>query len=395
MSGTSHGLIHFMLVHRVYLLSRRPSRSQGRYPWAMQRQSEHTYALPSSLKTYQAAPAQQPSQSRSAPPSPRAGILLTTPNQYGSSVNHPLAYRHKNLSSSSLLATPLTPPPLAGSELPPPALPEHLSYRAADWSLLAIERPQARAKYMVSLLYHPCMTLYTWPIDPRKPPAQGTCFVTRVGSTESPDDDSATTLRRSLRLLEDCLRTWIRNARPRARSPGASGRSVASDAEIELVTSLLHLTATTKKQRAQWLDKQKIPEVIPTSAPTSPLATPSAMSEDAAHSAPSGSPSSTWKPSSRPSSLSPHARQRAHVSLSPIQTSERVTKVRDPKRQHLRERLPSVFVTESSPVVASAPALSAVNGGEGDEQAAQRLEAAIEALSLHEGPPSAPPSGAT
>lgn len=349
----------------------------------MLRRSEHTYALPSSRNS----PQRSPNQSRSAPPSPGGGILLATPIQYGSTVPQPLAYRHANWSSSSLPTTPRAPSPKVTMEPPLQAQSvDRMGYDATKWSLVAIERPQIRAKYVVSLLYWPTKTLYTWPIDPRKPPAQGTCFVTRVDVTDQLETDANGTLRKSLRLLEDCLRAWIRYTRssshPRSRSPSGTGRIVATDTEIEQVSMMLHLQLTTPAARAQWLSRQNVPDVIPVSTPTSPVVTPGSIREEPVRTPGSGTPGGM--------TLSPTSVRRAPSGFAPVSPpsqdgrrkmpmSHKVTLPPEPETGS-RGRAPAVLVTEPAPAPASLPTMDAVHPKKSN------LDSAIEALSLQDGP---------
>ena len=352
----------------------------------MLRRSEHTYALPSSKNS----PQRNPNQPRSAPPSPGGGILLATPIQYGNAVTQPLAYRHANWSSSSLPATPRAPSPKVMMDSPSQALPaEHSGYDATKWSLVAIERPQVRAKYVVSLLYWPTKTLYTWPIDPRKPPAQGTCFVTRVDVTDQLETDANGTLRKSLRLLEDCLRTWIRytrsSSRPRSRSPSGTGRIVATDVEIEQVSLMLQLQLTTPAARAQWLSRQKVPDVIPVSTPTFPVITPNSIPEESTSTHGKGTPGGK--------TLSPTSVRRAPSGFAPISPPSQDGRQRMPASHkkalppepvmESRGRAPTVLVTESSPATTSLPSMGAV------PPKRSNLDSAVEALSLRDGPSSA------
>ena len=362
-------------------------RSLGRT--VMQRRSEHTYALPSSKRQSRNIQSARSSPSNSAPPSPRTGILLPTPSNYGNTVPQPLAYRQRNHSSSSL---PTTPPisqqnPVDISHL---FSPERLGYQASDWSLLGIERPQVRSKYIITLLYWPTMTLYTWPIDPRKPPTQGTCFITPTGS-DNHEANSTTTLRMSLRLLEDCLRTWIRHSRSRSPGGGSGGRMVVNNSELDVITTMLRLATTTEDQREHWLRLQQIPESIPTSTPSSPVQTPSAIPEDTVYSPTESSDSGRYPP--RSSSLSPHGRRRTPQTLSPILTpAQGLPSVPRPlsdgilpSAERTQSPTPALSVTEASPIVQNLPQFPSVpDQGAINPQLDQNIDSVIQALSLHD-----------
>ncbi|WFD41709.1 hypothetical protein MPSI1_000345 [Malassezia psittaci] len=321
----------------------------------MQRRSQHTYALPSS----RASP-QSENSPQSAPPSPRSGILLRNPVQYGSSVDHPLAYRHSANSSSSLPSTPSANPPGSLNQSPHSQRSEPLNYTSIDWSLIAIQRPQIRSKYIVTLLHRPSASLYTWPIDPQKPPVQGTCFVTRLDPGANQNTPSNSILRQSFRLLEDCLRAWIRHirSRPRSSSPGNNGCVVVRDDEIDRITTQLQLSFTTGDERADYLSRQNIPDAIPNSNPTSPVTTPKMFPTDVKQSA-----EMLNSTRSADTNISPPTSRSSRRSLSPSSVVSRVSKLSlslPPAQEETSAEIsgtgtPAVLVTESSPSIDQQP----------------------------------------
>lgn len=319
---------------------------------------------------------------RSAPPSPRGGILLSS-HTYGGSTAQPLAYRQRNHSSSSL---PVTPPPSqqCSAENTSQSF-ERQSYQPTEWSLLAIERPEVKAKYTVSLLHHPTMTLYTWPIDPRKPPLQGTCYKTPL-KPDIQDFKPTATLRQSLQVLEDCLRTWIRQTR--SRSPLGSGKLIVQASELEWVANSLQLRSTTLEQRSHWLSLQQVPDVIPTSTPTSPARTPPAIPEDGIHS-PTGSSDSSRRPPSRTSTLSPLGHRRTPQPLSPIinPPSRNPPSVQPPSDISFDGELnksptPVLSLTEPSPVLESMSRFE--DSASKSDEMKHNIHSAIQALRLND-----------
>ena len=249
----------------------------------MQRRAEHTYALPSSRSSTGPSASGQPSHGRqSVPPSPQSrpnSILVPAASQYSSSGSYPLAYKR---SSGPRPATPQTKP---GAQQPKqPAIdlrglvaPEARGYVPADWSLLAIERPKVKSKYIVTLLFWPTMTLFAWPIDPHKSPESNRCFVTPIGTNTNSGTANAATVNASVRVLMDAVRTWIRLTRslPMRRLTGAVGKQIAPNQDIEHVSRTLQLAPATEDQRLDWLRRQRLPEDLPLSATSSPASTPS------------------------------------------------------------------------------------------------------------------------
>ncbi|WFD30114.1 hypothetical protein MSPP1_001131 [Malassezia sp. CBS 17886] len=245
----------------------------------MERKSVHTYALPSRRRPVEPSDG---AEVRSAPPSPRGrGILVTGSTAPGSaSLSRPPSSRN-SVTSLSSLSTPTGERPVNLARL---VTPTRLGYQPVDWSLLAIDRKRAGAKYVVTLLYWPTMTLYAWPFDPRRPPSQGTCYITATAS-ENREANSPVTLRSSLRVLEDTVRTWIRLSRAHTRSgqssPRTEPRLMVPKADIDTICAALHLSSTTSDQRSDWLKRQKLPEDIPSSAPATPLSTPPTLADSA------------------------------------------------------------------------------------------------------------------
>lgn len=256
----------------------------------MQRRAEHTYALPSSRSSSgPPASGQQSPGRQSVLPSPQSrpnSILVPAASQYSSSGSYPLAYKRN---SGSRPDTPQAKPGYAqsksGAQQPKQAAidlrglvaPEARGYVPADWSLLAIERPKVKSKYIVTLLFWPTMTLFAWPIDPHKSPESNRCFVTPIGTNRNSGMANAATVNASVRVLMDAVRTWIRLTRslPMRRLSGAVGKQIAPNQDIEHVSRTLQLAPATEDQRLDWLRRQRLPEDLPLSATSSPASTPS------------------------------------------------------------------------------------------------------------------------
>lgn len=256
----------------------------------MQRRAQHTYALPSG-RGGRASPAATNSPSSASSPEPRSpsqpsspkrpGILLPAAQHYSSLPSSPLARtrgRHSRQSSTS--TGPLTPPPVEPNvDVWQFVSSESKGYVANDWSLLAIQRPRPKAKYIVSLLHWPSMSIYAWPIEIGRTLHHNKCYVTSIGTSKNSEDAGRTVLSASIRVLTDVIQTWVRYSRknPSRFLNGSIGRQQTDNRDVDSVTASLHLARTTDDQRQDWLERQQVPAELPLSGTSSPMSTPPAL----------------------------------------------------------------------------------------------------------------------
>lgn len=208
--------------------------------------------------------------SRSEPPTPRHHVFVNSPSQ-GKGILLPPA-EYKPSSQRSSMEEPRKSlhfhVPLDNSR---PSTPTKMVYQSIDWGLLGIGRRGPRQKYIITLLYWPSLTLYTWPLDPKSPFDQGVCYITATqGSNASSSSD---VVKMSLTVLEDAVRAWMQQGKPHRVHP--SGYLEVEHADIVRVCERLNLTCATEEQRSEWLQRQQVPD-IPSSLPSSKASTPAA-----------------------------------------------------------------------------------------------------------------------
>lgn len=143
-------------------------------------------------------------------------------------------------------------------------------YQPSDWSLLSIDRHGPRQKYIITLLYWPLTTLYTWPLDPKSPFGQGLCFITATGRSNT-SSSNADVIKMSVTVLEDTVRTWMRQGRP--HRVNETGAHEVQYADIVRVCERLKLKPASEEQRNDYLQFQHIPD-LPSSLPSSRASTP-------------------------------------------------------------------------------------------------------------------------
>lgn len=193
------------------------------------------------------------------------GILVTSSSNYGSKESIPLAFSVRQATASQPAS------PVSSPRTTSPA--SNRNYESSEWTFVALERPIEKSRYLVTLLYLPHMRMYTWSVDPKNPRARGKCFVTslKIHDTQA----SHTTLKLSLRVLFDVMRSWMSVIRSSARHKETQRwRYSAGSDEIDRVTAQLKLPRTTQQQRRQWLAHQIIPDDVSLSVTNSPLSTP-------------------------------------------------------------------------------------------------------------------------
>lgn len=145
-------------------------------------------------------------------------------------------------------------------------------YQPSDWGLLSIDRHGPRQKYIVTLLYWPSMALYAWPLDPKAAFGQGLCYITATENT-NPSASNSDVIKMSVTVLEDAIRTWMRQGKPRQVNP--TGGMQVGYGDIVRVCHRLNLKPATEAQRNEWLQRQQIPD-LPSSLPSSRASTPAA-----------------------------------------------------------------------------------------------------------------------
>ena len=210
----------------------------------------------------------------SAPRTPEhkpPGILVTSNSNYGSKQSIPLAYSVRQATAAQQAS-----PSRNSNTLPSP---RSDGYDPSEWTFLGLERPVARSKYIVSLLYRPLMIIYAWPVDPQNPKSRGKCFVTPLEAREIHATQAV--LKASLRVLYDVMRCWMNiiRSKPRHQRDTLQWHYIAREQDIEHISRLLDLFLATQQQREEWLRQQIIPEGASLSTASSPLSTPKKTSD--------------------------------------------------------------------------------------------------------------------